>query len=79
MIGWFKSKTQTKNKQIIITSINYYDSPTEVNLHWEDVLHVLIFMDNGNEESIKKLQQKHKLENKYGKNLYVTFSTPQSE
>ncbi|WP_410491275.1 hypothetical protein QMA40_20980 [Bacillus thuringiensis] len=79
MFGWFKSKAQSKNKQIIQTTINYYDSPTEINLYWDDVLQILALVDNGNEESIKRLKQEYQLENRYGENLYVTLDTPQSE
>ncbi|HEI9568423.1 TPA: hypothetical protein VCA30_002560 [Bacillus cereus] len=79
MFGWFKSKAQSKNKQIIQTTVNYYDSPTEINLYWDDVLQILNLVNNGNEESVKRLKQEYKLENKYGENLYVTLSIPQSE
>ncbi|HDX9587777.1 TPA: hypothetical protein ROX98_000694 [Bacillus pseudomycoides] len=42
-------------------------------------MQILALVDNGNEESIKRLKQEYKLENKYGENLYVTLSIPQSE
>ncbi|MEN2468198.1 hypothetical protein [Ornithinibacillus sp. JPR2-1] len=77
MFSWLKSKGQSI--ETITTSINYYDSPTDVTLYWDDVLDVLSLAEDGSEGSVRKLKQKYNLEDKYGNELYVTLNTPKPE
>lgn len=79
MFRWLQPKLKTSEKTTIKTSINFYDTPTDVNLYWEDVLEVLNLAENGSVESINQLKSKYKLVNKYGNDLYVNLHTPKIE
>lgn len=78
LFGWLNSRNRTE-RQVITTEVMYYDSYTDVDLYWGDILEVLSLVEKGNEESVKKLKRKYQLENKYGEELYVTLNTVQLE
>ncbi|MGE8205860.1 hypothetical protein ACQKP0_14990 [Heyndrickxia sp. NPDC080065] len=76
MLNWLFS---SKEREIITISVDYYDSPADLNLYWDDVLEVLALAEDGSKESVTKLKEKYKLEILYGDHLYVTLTAPKSE
>ncbi|WP_339147830.1 MULTISPECIES: hypothetical protein [unclassified Sutcliffiella] len=73
MFGWFKPGVRTR--EIVTTSINYYDSPTDLNLYWDEVLEVLTLCEEGSKENINILKEKYDFQFK-SSDLYVTLVTP---
>jgi len=73
VLGWL---FESKEREMITTSIDFYDSPTDVNLYWDDVIEVLSFTEDGSENSVKKLKEKYNLQYIYENELYVTLETP---
>ncbi|MFN0224063.1 hypothetical protein [Paenibacillus sp. KR2-11] len=78
MLDWL-FKTKEREREIVTTSVDYYDSPTDLNLFWDDVIEVLSLAADSSEQSVKKLKDKYKLQNKYGHDLYVTLAAPKHE
>jgi hypothetical protein len=72
MFNWLLGSS--KQREIIRTSVDYYGSPSYVNLYWDDVLEVLSLVEDGSEKSLRKLKEIYKFEKDRFDKLNVTLT-----